>query len=423
MNTVRPIQNRAGVTLLELLLVIFIIAILAAVFLPVIGRTKTRSRQVDCLSQLRQVGIAHHAFAHDHNGKFPFQVPMREGGTLELIQNVGGTVQTAFQHFRALSNDLITPRVLTCPADKRTRADSFSEFRNENLSYFVSVTSDYSRPDEVLCGDRNIRLDGESSLSIMRFTSSSHVAWTGELHEYDGNLLFTDTHVERRSSAALHGALTDSSNRVVAVMPVDPASDPKPPSSGADDAPYNPFDGLKNVYGSGSGSGSGSSGSGSGGSASAGSGGGSSYGSSASGVSASTSSGSANSPSSPSGGGSRALNSRRPFEDPVYTSTGQAQSRTNKSPKYASVATSTNAAESPTAPAPLATFSVPGVSGTLVVSKDNWWWLVVLLGITLVIAFSLIAALVYRRDRRRLRPMERKLTYGLIADRRRRGRM
>jgi len=415
MNTVRPIQNRAGVTLLELLLVIFIIAILAAVFLPVIGRTKTRSRQVDCLSQLRQVGIAHHAFAHDHNGKFPFQVPVREGGTLELIQNVGGTVQTAFQHFRALSNDLITPRVLTCPADQRARADSFSEFRNENLSYFVSVTSDYSRPDEVLSGDRNIRLDGESSLSVMRFTASSHVAWTGELHEYDGNLLFTDTHVERRSSAALHGAITDSSNRVVAVMPVDPASDPKPSSSSADNAPYNPFDGLKNVYGSSSDSGSGSSGRG----------GGASYGSSGSGVSASTSSGSANSPSSPSGGGSRALNSRRPFEDPVYASTGQAQSRTNKSPTYASVATSTNAAESPTAPAPapLATFSVPGIPGTLVVSKDNWWWLVVLLGITLVVAFSLIAALVYRRDRRRIRPMERKLTYGLIADRRRRGRM
>jgi len=415
MNTVRPIQNRAGVTLLELLLVIFIIAILAAVFLPVIGRTKTRSRQVDCLSQLRQVGIAHHAFAHDHNGKFPFQVPVREGGTLELIQNVGGTVQTAFQHFRALSNDLITPRILACPADQRTRAESFSEFRNENLSYFVSVTSDYSRPDEVLSGDRNIRLDGESSLSVMRFTASSHVAWTGELHEYDGNLLFTDTHVERRSSAALHGAITDSSNRVVAVMPVDPASDPKPSSSSADNAPYNPFDGLKNVYGSSSDSGSGSSGRG----------GGASYGSSGSGVSASTSSGSANSPSSPSGGGSRALNSRRPLEDPVYTSTGQARSRTNKSPTYASVATSTNAAESPTAPAPapLATFSFPGVSGTLVVSKDNWWWLVVLLGITLVVAFSLIAALVYRRDRRRIRPMERKLTYGLIADRRRRGRM
>jgi len=415
MNTVRPIQNRAGVTLLELLLVIFIIAILAAVFLPVIGRTKTRTRQVDCLSQLRQVGIAHHAFAHDHNGKFPFQVSVREGGTLELIQNVGGTVQTAFQHFRALSNDLITPRVLTCPADKRTRADSFSEFRNENLSYFVSVTSDYSRPDEVLSGDRNIRLDGESSLSVMRFTANSHVAWTGELHEYDGNLLFTDTHVERRSSAALHGVFTDSSNRVVAVMPVDPASDPKPSSSSADNAPYNPFDGLKNVYGSSPDSGSGSSGRG----------GGSSYGSSASGASASTSPGSAKSPSSPSGGGSRALNSRRPLEDPVFASTGQAGSRTNKSPTYASVATSTNATESPTAPAPapLATFSFPGVSGTLVVSKDNWWWLVVLLGITLVVAFSLIAALVYRRDRRRIRPNERRLTYGLIADRRRRGRM
>jgi len=60
-----------GFTLLELLLVIAIIATLAALLLPVLSRAKTNARNISCLSNLKQLGIATRLYAEDNNGKLP----------------------------------------------------------------------------------------------------------------------------------------------------------------------------------------------------------------------------------------------------------------------------------------------------------------------------------------------------------------
>src|SRR5207247_10407156 len=84
MKTTRRNLGAYAFTLLELLCVIAIIAILASLLLPALGQARAKAQRIQCVSQLRQAGLAFLGFAHDHEGKFPMQVPAGAGGSLEF---------------------------------------------------------------------------------------------------------------------------------------------------------------------------------------------------------------------------------------------------------------------------------------------------------------------------------------------------
>jgi prepilin-type N-terminal cleavage/methylation domain-containing protein/prepilin-type processing-associated H-X9-DG protein len=62
---------RRAFTLIELLVVIAIIAILAAIIFPVFSRAQEQARKSACASNLKQIGLACHMYAQDHDELLP----------------------------------------------------------------------------------------------------------------------------------------------------------------------------------------------------------------------------------------------------------------------------------------------------------------------------------------------------------------
>src|ERR1035441_3651077 len=98
------------------------------------------------------------------------QVSVTNGGTMELVAS--GLV---FPHFRVVSNELSTPRILVCPIDKnKTSATNFeSDLKDRNLSYFINVDAIAGNGSSLLCGDRNLRNKALAGSRFVRISSTS----------------------------------------------------------------------------------------------------------------------------------------------------------------------------------------------------------------------------------------------------------
>ena len=207
--------TRHAFTLLELLTAVAIIAILAALLLPALQSGYGKAKRVACGSNLKQIGVAFHAWAHDHNDLFPMQVSTNQQGTLEFAQQtrLNPDVSFTFRHFQALSNELSVAKVLVCPADRqRAPTNDFASLRNENVSYWINPDAAFGRPDSPVAGDRNLRTSGRTAWTFIQIGVDDRVEFTADLHIYRGNALFGDAHVEDLENRRLLAVLVASTN-------------------------------------------------------------------------------------------------------------------------------------------------------------------------------------------------------------------
>lgn len=201
---------------------IFMIGLLLTLLLPVLEKGRQRGVMARCWGTLRQVGVGYNLFAQDHNDHFPMEISVGAGGTKEFNRPpavADAEFGDAFRHFQVLSNELATPRILVCRADKREPAVTFAALQNSNVSYFVATEAAFARPLSLLAGDRNLMVSGTMSDQVGLIQAGNEVFWTSELHGYRGNLLYADASVRGVNNPGLREALHQSLTNTIIILP------------------------------------------------------------------------------------------------------------------------------------------------------------------------------------------------------------
>ena len=198
MNSASRRFSTNGFTFVALLVIIAIVAILAAMLLPALASAKRKAQRINCINNLKQIGLGYRIWEGDNGDKYPMAVFTINSGA------------DTFRYFQVMSNELSTPRILVCPADMRTAAANFVRLRNQNVSYFVGLDANDAYPRRFLSGDRNITGPAAPENGILKLVPGDPVSWTAEIHVNQGNLGLNDGSVWQYSNSQLREALQNS---------------------------------------------------------------------------------------------------------------------------------------------------------------------------------------------------------------------
>ena len=231
-------SNHWAFTLTELMVVIAVVALLTIMLLHTQASTRADAQRIQCVNNLKQVGLAFRLWAANHNDEFPMAVGTSDGGTKPASGPVVNGWET-FKVFLVMSNELITPKVVLCPVESERRAATnfnpgmfpggdFAD--NLRVSYFDGRDADQTRPRMLLAGDRNIYGPATSPTSnngygnspsgydasgrLVAMTTNGNslntVGWTDKLHAQQGNVTMTDGSVQQFNTFYLREALSET---------------------------------------------------------------------------------------------------------------------------------------------------------------------------------------------------------------------
>ncbi len=212
------------------------------ILLPAISKPTAKAPRINCVNNLKNIGLAWRIYATDNNGLYPWQAAATNRSAFVPTNNASapgaalGPAQGAAAIFALVTNELSTPKILVCPSDTkrfRLKTNSFAflmapaqaPVRDRAISYFIGTSASEEEPQSVLGGDRNLAggpfspdtktPPSQVALRIPYATATNVAAmnsaiWTQDLHQGVGNLLLGDGSVQQVSSGRMREQFRDA---------------------------------------------------------------------------------------------------------------------------------------------------------------------------------------------------------------------
>jgi prepilin-type N-terminal cleavage/methylation domain-containing protein len=198
-------QRNHALTLIEVLVVIAVLAVLVAMLLPTGPHVGQKAIRINCVNNLKEIGLAYKLWAGDHNDKLPMEVSVTNGGTMELVADG----KNAWLNFLVMSNELSTPKILYCYADEdHVYAAKFSSDLQSNVSYFVGLNATTNYPQSILSGDDNFEISGVPvKPSLLEISTNASISWSAARHKFVGNIGLADGSVQMVNNSGLTNLL------------------------------------------------------------------------------------------------------------------------------------------------------------------------------------------------------------------------
>jgi general secretion pathway protein G len=186
---------RRAFTLIELLVVIAIIAILAGLIFPAFANARKAAQKTQCVSNLKQLGVAITLYAGDYDDLFPYAIdsgdkfrPQIWSGNPEFQAQIPNLplIQDALQPF------LKSREICKCPSDNGTAVlDSSPEldFNTAPSLFKVYGSSYFYRTELGFKGASLSSLQFPSEINVM-FDQAGH--WHGNTSRIERNEINTD---------------------------------------------------------------------------------------------------------------------------------------------------------------------------------------------------------------------------------------
>ncbi|MEI8040198.1 MAG: type II secretion system protein [Verrucomicrobiota bacterium] len=138
----RQTLTKAAFTLTELLVVVCILALLAAMRLPVLCRTKTPTQLAQCMSNCRQIAAAVMVYMQDNRDEFPFGQRVSYGSQ---VTDADGWPMLIGEYLGMKAGSTNGSKVYLCPSEKQVANNWIFQLHFQGNRYILSDTNDLTK--------------------------------------------------------------------------------------------------------------------------------------------------------------------------------------------------------------------------------------------------------------------------------------